>query len=769
MKKCTTAQFDKFESSSQSNQKNFIAIIKYIRIKSLYSLILTIACLGSMLLQESLYAQPSVTTAGHSIETYASNLGPVASMFFAPDGRLFITRREGSLLVMKGRTLQQTPFLKVNADQSAERGLLGAAIDPNFESNGYMYVYFTEAGSLRNKLMRFKVSSNNPDVADQNSGVTMLDVGDSIQGYHNGGALHFGRDGMLYLGVGEGHVSQNSQNLGNLQGKILRLNVNAFPNIIPADNPYVGQQGRRAEIWANGFRNPFSFAVNRSNGVIYVNDVGQDATEEVNLLTKGSNYGWPNCEGACSDARFTNPIHSYTHSQNPGACAITGGMFYTGSMFSDLVGDYFFGDYCGGWIRRLRSNGSVSTFGNGMNPIDLDFASDGSIYALNAEGRIFRIFQAVASTPTPTPQPSPSPSPAASAPVVTITSPSSTQLYAAGDTISYSATATVNGNRLPDSAFSWTIVFHHDDHTHPFLGPINGVSSGTFAIPTRGEVSDNVWYRINVTVTANGQSRTIFTDVKPKKSSVQIQTAPVGLKVTVDGQPKTAPYSFIGVQGMVRDLGAESPQVLNGKTYEFTGWSHNRTKEHPFIVPSSNSLLTANFREVVALTPTPRPTTQPSETATPRPTVIATPTPTVVPTQTVGTPVVDNKYIQDLRNILKVLIEILKLYLERYSVTNSTPKMRQLNNSVLTKSVNNMFYNVDMSLRRVLKNPRNKKNPSLKNIGREMKLLRDAFARISSNNTPSRSNLSQLRVLVSKAGSNKKRFDRIAKNRLGSL
>ena len=151
----------------------------------------------------------------------------------------------------------------------------------------------------------------------------MLDGIPSQTGIHQGGLLRFGADGMLYMGVGEGDVPQNAQDLSNIFGKVLRLDVENYPNIIPADNPFVGQAGVRPEIWAYGFRNPFSGGVEPGTNNVFVNDVGNNTWEEVNRLVKGGNYGWPLAEGMSDNPNFVNPLFTYNH--NGEGAAVDGG------------------------------------------------------------------------------------------------------------------------------------------------------------------------------------------------------------------------------------------------------------------------------------------------------------------------------------------------------------------------------------------------------------------------------------------------------------
>jgi glucose/arabinose dehydrogenase len=184
-------------------------------------------------------------------------------------------------------------------------------------------------------------------------------------------------------------------------------------------------------------------------------------------------------------------------------------------------------------------------------------------------------------------------------PVPAINSPSQGALYSGGDSFAYSGAATdAEDGTLPASAFSWDIVFHHDTHTHPFAGPITGTTAGTFTIPTTGETSANVWYRIHLTVKDSaGQTSTTYRDLLPRKVQVTLATTPSGLSLTLDGQPVVAPFTFTGVVGIVRTLGATTPQILSSRIYDLLGWSDGKPATHTITTPPTNATFTATYRK----------------------------------------------------------------------------------------------------------------------------------------------------------------------------
>jgi glucose/arabinose dehydrogenase len=318
---------------------------------------------------------------------YASGISRAVAMQFAPDGRLFVCQQSGALRVIENGVLLPTPFVTVNVNDVHERGLLGIAFDPGFATNQWLYVHYTTNSSpAHNQVSRFTADGN---TAMAGSEVVILELDNQSGDNHNGGAIHFGADGKLYITAGENGTPANAQTTGNLHGKVLRINSDGT---IPADNPFFGTaSGRNRAIWALGFRNPFTFAVQPGTGRIFINDVGQDAVEEIDELVAGGNYGWPNCEGPCSppNGSFRQPIFSYSHGGgDTRGFSIAGGAFYnpaTNQFPASEVGVYFFADFVNGWIRKLDpGNGNqVTTFATGINrPVDLKVGADGRLYYL---------------------------------------------------------------------------------------------------------------------------------------------------------------------------------------------------------------------------------------------------------------------------------------------------------------------------------------------------------------------------------------------------
>ena len=343
-------------------------------------------------------------------ETQIAGLSNPTAMEFAPDGRLFVCLQGGQLRVIKNNALLPTPFLTVTTNSSGERGLLGIAFDPNFSQNQFVYVYYTATTpTIHNRVSRFTA---NGDVAVANSEVPILDLENlSSATNHNGGGIHFGLDGKLYVAVGENANPSNSQTLTNRLGKILRINPDGS---IPSDNPFFNTaSGANRAIWALGLRNPFTFAFQPTTGRLFINDVGQSTFEEINDGIAGSNYGWPATEGPTTNPNFRSPIFAYGRSPvETGGCAIAGGTFYNPGVVqfpANYVGKYFFADLCSGWIRVLDpSNNTATGFAAGISqPVDLKVAADGSLYYLSrGSASVFRVqFPANQQPPTITAQP----------------------------------------------------------------------------------------------------------------------------------------------------------------------------------------------------------------------------------------------------------------------------------------------------------------------------------------------------------------------------
>ena len=397
-------------------------------------LVLCILLSVFLLATTTVHVNAATVPTGFTDATVAGGLNNPTAMALAPDGRIFVCQQGGALRVIKNGVLLATPFLTVTVDSSGERGLLGVAFDPNFVSNQLVYVYYTATTpTIHNRLSRFTASG---DVALAGSETIIMEMPNlSTATNHNGGAIHFGPDGNLYIAVGDNANGANAQTLNTRLGKLLRITSTGG---IPTDNPFFNTAtGDNRAIWALGVRNPFTFSFQNGTGRMFINDVGQNTWEEINDGIAGSNYGWPNCEGFCNppNPSFRDPIFAYMNDAQ--TCAITGGAFYnpTVTQFpAQFVGNYFFADFCGGWIRRLDpANGNaVTDFATGINlPVDLQVSPDGFLYYLaRGAGAVGRIGFAQAGDNIP--------------PTVSITNPANNALVPRKANVTITATATDN-------------------------------------------------------------------------------------------------------------------------------------------------------------------------------------------------------------------------------------------------------------------------------------------------------------------------------------
>ncbi len=313
-----------------------------------------------------------------------------AVLVLAPAGdyeRLFIVQQQGIVRIydMVNGNLLPTPFLNIDSlvgggtSGGDERGFLGMAFHPDYATNGFFYVSYTNNAGT-STIARYSVSTTNPNVANPSSAQTVLTQAQPFSN-HNGGMIAFSPiDGYLYIGFGDGGSGNdpqgNGQNTNTRLGKMLRIDVDGgTPFAIPPSNPFVGPGAPLDEIWATGVRNPWRFSFDRDTGDLWIADVGQNAVEEISFQpatsTGGENYGWRCMEGnsctglgqcTCFAATLTDPIQSYGHSQG---CSITGGYVYRGCSMPDMHGIYFYSDFCSSTMWSLKYNGvSISEFTN---------------------------------------------------------------------------------------------------------------------------------------------------------------------------------------------------------------------------------------------------------------------------------------------------------------------------------------------------------------------------------------------------------------------
>jgi glucose/arabinose dehydrogenase len=327
---------------------------------------------------------------------------------------MFVTEQGGSIYSFSANNSQQADVFLDITDRvnrgGNEEGLLGFVFDPDYQENGYFYVYYSAADPSRSVVSRFSLDEEDTDVADPESEVIIMEVAQPFSN-HNAGQLAFGPDGYLYIGLGDGGSAGdplgNGQNLVTLLGSILRIDVSGLSAPgdyeIPADNPFVGTTGAREEIWAFGLRNPWRFSFDAETGLLWAGDVGQSSWEEIDIIAKGANYGWNIMEGShcyspatgCDQSGLTLPIVEYDHSQG---CSVTGGYVYRGDQTPSLQGYYIYGDYCSGNIWALAYDGNVVTdnillVDSGLSITSFGEDLAGNLYILDRQGGIYTLVE----------------------------------------------------------------------------------------------------------------------------------------------------------------------------------------------------------------------------------------------------------------------------------------------------------------------------------------------------------------------------------------
>jgi putative heme-binding domain-containing protein len=320
---------------------------------------------------------------GFRAHVVAAGLTGATALEVAPDGRVFVCEQTGALRVIKEGKLLPAPFVKLPVDATWERGLIGVTVAPDFPKAPHVFVCYVAARPYPHHVVsRFTAAG---DVAAPGSEKILLEgddqtkLGGDVPAGHQGGALHFGKDGRLYIAIGDQTAGKPAQELNSLLGRLLRINPDGS---IPADNPFASKAaGKYRATWALGLRNPFTFAVQPETGRLFINDVGGQA-EEVNEGVAGANYGWPTVDhGPTADPRFRGPIHHY-----PTACVIGGAFAPRNSSWpKEYRGRYFFGDFNHGWIKTLdpARPAEARPFATGLRrPVDLRFTPDGGLYVL---------------------------------------------------------------------------------------------------------------------------------------------------------------------------------------------------------------------------------------------------------------------------------------------------------------------------------------------------------------------------------------------------
>ena len=360
-----------------------------------------------------------------TLETSPISRRRITEVTHAQDGRLFIVQQSGRIFIYNAGTLLPTPFLDISTEVATcnECGLLGLAFHPDYATNGYFYVNYSDSSGNDTIIERFQVDPSDANLATKVGRQVVIEI-DQPYSNHNSGPIKFGPDGYLYISTGDGggggDPDETAQNPQSLLGKMLRLDVTGVMTYtIPADNPFVGDPTVRDEIWATGLRNPWRFDFDSQTGGLWLADVGQYTNEEINVQaassTGGENYGWDCREGfdvypnkpwdtadsspLCPDdtSAFKDPVYDYPHSGAAvSGCSVTGGQVYRGNWYPEFQGLYFFADYCTRALWTLTTDPPAPTFGATTatvpgNPTTFGSDSRGEMYVGNDDGEVFRI------------------------------------------------------------------------------------------------------------------------------------------------------------------------------------------------------------------------------------------------------------------------------------------------------------------------------------------------------------------------------------------
>lgn len=679
-----------------------------------------VALLVALLLPLSSHA---TVPAGFS-DVLVTPLGAPTAIAFTPDGRMLVTTQTGTLRVYADGALVATPAITFSSTAlctNSERGLLGVTVDPAFASNGFVYLFRTfktAGGSCVNRVARFTMSGNTANPASE---LVLLDNMPSTAGNHNAGDLHFGRDGYLYVTIGDGGCDYDDSGCGGdndasrdqnlLLGKLLRITSTGG---IPPTNPFQGAGTARCntgaaaagmkcqETFAWGFRNPFRFTMdpNAAGTRIFVNDVGQNAWEEIDEAQSGADYGWNcregkhsnNSSGPCSPTPpgMVDPIFEYSHSANVpgtsvGGCgSITGGAFVPNGAWPSYDNSYLFSDYNCGAIFKMTFNGSAwaatsfatalgsssavhlvfGPFGDGQALYYTTYANGGEVRRIqlnDTAGNDAPIAMAGASpltgaaplTTTLSANGSSDPDagdtltyfwdfgdggPEVSTTAVTIqhtyaqgnytaslrvrdnhfafstpatvhisagntppapsiTAPANGTLFAVGQNFTLTGTATdAEDGTLPASSLSWTVLLHHNTHTHPFLGPTTGNNVPlTAPAPEDLFAATNSYLEIRLTATdSGGVSSTVTRDLNPRKVTLHFDTVPTGMSVRVQGNDLATPVPVVSWDNWHLTVSAFD-QELYGASYDFTSWSNGGAQTQEIVTPPTSMSYVAQF------------------------------------------------------------------------------------------------------------------------------------------------------------------------------
>jgi glucose/arabinose dehydrogenase len=516
------------------------------------------------------------TTSGFTSTAIVSGLTSPITMDIADDGRVFVAFQNGVIRVIQNDQMLPTPFATLACDGSGERGLQGLELDPNFETNGYMYVYYTASQpSSHNRVSRLKVDPTNPNVMMPGGETVLLDLPlfsslpqNNNPIWHMGGAIHVALDGTLRVQTGDHLNSSLVQNIDTFIGKVLRLNTDGT---VPTDNPFYTPNALSARdyVWALGLRNPFSGDINPVTGQYLIGDVGEGSWEEINDATlPGRNFGWPSTEGDFNQAsfpNFTRPLLAYNHSED---VAITGGVFYNppvNQFPAQYQGKFFYSQFSAGRIRTMTPSSppSPTTFITGESyPMNLEVAPDGSLYFIargagaggapgTGTGKIIKVQYT------------------ANIPPSVLDHPDNTLVSVGGD-----ATFSAAAQGSAPLSYKW----QRKNPSDPGFVDIPGATSSTYTLASAPASANGAQFRVVVTnsfgaATSNPATLTVTTTLPP----VATISSPTNGTLYKGGDT----FTFSG-SGFDNEDGPLPASAL-------TWWIdfHHDTHTHPFKAPTS--------------------------------------------------------------------------------------------------------------------------------------------------------------------------------------
>jgi uncharacterized repeat protein (TIGR01451 family) len=563
--------------------------------------------------------------AGFQQTTLAKGLSkPILVNFVPGSSDMWIGEQGGTILDYRGGAISSVPVVTLpNVYSQGECGLLGLAFDPNFTTNGYVYISYVisttnSSGTVvpYSRLSRFTVSGGTINPATEK----VLYQGNQSQNtHHPGNDLKIGPDGKLWWATGDNVPAiSNGEALNNMYGKVLRFNLDGS---VPADNPFVNVSSAVPYIYSYGLRNPFR-ATFLPTGQMMVENTGSSFWEDLDTIQSGGNFGWDYFEGPCGSCGYLNPAYAYGHYPVDGAASAIAA--YSGSTFPAAYDNVvFFGDYNRHDIEAVTFDPTYSTvvsdsvFDSSAGTIaDLVEGPDGNLYFASIfEGTVSEV-----SAPGPVPPSTTVPdsltlpvaTSSAGSPTAAITAPNT---YNAGQAISFSGTATdpVDGT-LPAYDYSWRVDFvkngvdepqYYAEIPYPFYGPKEGITSGSFTIPSDVSQTPGSYYQISLTTTDSAGKQTVVTQkLAPNLTSWSVTDSVPGAGYSVDGAWKTGNYTttdVVGVKHVLTGLGLA--QTAGGTRYRFAGWDDGSALTDSFTSGAAAATYTADFDAVSSTMP----------------------------------------------------------------------------------------------------------------------------------------------------------------------